>query len=517
MVYQSIHRFIDDRRGNITTMFALSMPVILFGVGAAIDFGRAAQVRGKLDNAAYAAAVAALASGTSQNSVESAKAAAVNMFNAQIGGVSGLASGATTNVTVSNPNGNPLIQNVTVCYAAAAQTPVVGIVGAATQQLGDCVTATGQVASNQSASPSVPLSAAKIVAPWPSTAGIHVPAGCGAPAPSAHTFYVDPVLGKPTNKGTSASPWDLATALSQAWAAGGGVKGLANPVVHLGDTFLLASGNYGDLLLQGYYGSQVGYDNKSQFLTIKAAPGATPVFTSIRVMGAGGWVFQGLTVKQIAPNLPANNYAALVAIQGDDHDIIFDGNTIEFATSVTSWTQANWLANAATGISQGRSDANGTKCLSLTNNAISNVSYGITDPARGLRPDRGQHDKLFCRRRHGLRLQRSRDPAQHPDQSRQRGKWADNSRRFHAGPTHAGRHDHQRDDRQQHRDPADRSQPPVRGSNGLYRGHQRHRRFRRLVGQCQSHQQRRDHEDAAGDFVLRRQRACGGEQRPHLR
>ena len=219
---------------------------------------------------------------------------------------------------------------------------------------------------------------ATIAAPWPSTAGIHVPAGCGAPAPSAHTFYVDPVLGKPTNKGTSASPWDLATALSQAWAAGGGVKGLANPVVHLGDTFLLASGNYGDLLLQGYYGSQVGYDNKSQFLTIKAAPGATPVFTSIRVMGAGGWVFQGLTVKQIAPNLPANNYAALVAIQGDDHDIIFDGNTIESATSVTSWTQANWLANAATGISQGRSDVNGTKCLSFTNNAISNVSYGIT-------------------------------------------------------------------------------------------------------------------------------------------
>ena len=37
MAFQTIQRLIDDRRGNITTVFALSMPVLLFGVGAALD------------------------------------------------------------------------------------------------------------------------------------------------------------------------------------------------------------------------------------------------------------------------------------------------------------------------------------------------------------------------------------------------------------------------------------------------------------------------------------------------
>jgi hypothetical protein len=221
---------------------------------------------------------------------------------------------------------------------------------------------------------------ATVVAPWPAAVGFQVPSGCDVPLTSktAQTWYVDSVKGKPTNEGTSASPWDLATALSQAWAAGGGLKAIANPAVHLGDTFLLASGNYGDLLLQGYYSSLEGYDNKTQFLTIKAATGATPVFTSIHVLGAGGWVFQGLTVRQIVTNLPIRSYRALVQIQGDNHDIIFDGNTIQSAASVTAWTtQASWTANTADGISQGRADANGMKCLSITNNTISNVGNGI--------------------------------------------------------------------------------------------------------------------------------------------
>ncbi len=377
MVFRTIHRFASDRRGNITTMFALSLPVLIFGVGAALDFGRAAQVRTKMDNAAYAAVVAALAPGMAPEGDEDAKAAILNMFKAQISGISGVAPGGTqASATVANPNGNPLIRTATLCYSTSVQTPVVGIVRTATQQIGNCSSATAELPSSVASSV---LPAAPVAAPWPAEVGFQVPSGCDVPITSktAQTWYVDPVKGKPTNKGTSASPWDLATALGQAWDASSSY-GSTPKSVHLGDTFLLASGNYGDLMLQGYYSSQIGYDNKTQFLTIKAATGATPVFTSINVLGAGGWIFQGLTVRQIAPNLPAHSYGALVQIEGDNHDIIFDSNTIQSAASVTGWTtQANWLANAAVGISQGRADPNGMKCLSITNNTISNVGDGI--------------------------------------------------------------------------------------------------------------------------------------------
>jgi len=377
MVFQAIQRFTGDRRGNITTMFAVSLPVLIFGVGAALDFGRAAQVRTKMDNAAYAAAVAALAPSTAPQDDEDAKTAILTMFRAQISGVSGVAPGGTqASATVANPNGNPLIRTATLCYSTAVQTPVVGIVAAATQQISNCSSATAEIPTSVASSL---LPAAPVAAPWPAEVGFQVPSGCGIPiAPkTAHAWYVDPVKGKPANKGTSASPWDLATALGQAWNASSSY-GSTPLSVHLGDTFLLASGNYGDLMLEGYYSSQIGYDNKTQFLTIKAAPGATPVFTSINIYGAGGWVFQGLTIRQTASNLPSHSYGALVQIEADNHDIIFDGNTIQSAASVTGWTtQANWLANAANGISQGRADPNGMKCLSITNNNISNVGDGI--------------------------------------------------------------------------------------------------------------------------------------------
>ncbi|HXZ16004.1 MAG TPA: pilus assembly protein TadG-related protein [Roseiarcus sp.] len=46
--------------GNMSTMYALLAPILIFGVGGAIDYGRAAQIRSKLNAAADAAALAAL-------------------------------------------------------------------------------------------------------------------------------------------------------------------------------------------------------------------------------------------------------------------------------------------------------------------------------------------------------------------------------------------------------------------------------------------------------------------------
>src|SRR6516225_2067306 len=93
-------RLLRNRRGNVSMMYALVAPVLLFGGGAAIDYGRAAQIRTKLNAAADAAALAALTPTMLQQSTTVAQAAAVKMFNGLTENLPGLTANATQ-VTVS--------------------------------------------------------------------------------------------------------------------------------------------------------------------------------------------------------------------------------------------------------------------------------------------------------------------------------------------------------------------------------------------------------------------------------
>ena len=77
-------------------MYALVAPVLVFGGGAAIDYGRAAQVHTKLNAAADAAALAALTPAMLQQSATVAQTAATSMFNGLADGVSSLTPGGTT-------------------------------------------------------------------------------------------------------------------------------------------------------------------------------------------------------------------------------------------------------------------------------------------------------------------------------------------------------------------------------------------------------------------------------------
>src|SRR5579871_4298941 len=88
-------RLLRSRNGNVSMMYALVAPVLVFGAGAAIDYGRAAQIHTKLNAAADAAALAALTPAMLQQSATVAQNAAVNMFNGLADGVSGLTAGAT--------------------------------------------------------------------------------------------------------------------------------------------------------------------------------------------------------------------------------------------------------------------------------------------------------------------------------------------------------------------------------------------------------------------------------------
>jgi Flp pilus assembly protein TadG len=124
-----LDRLLRNRRGNVAMMYALVAPILLFGAGAAIDYGRAAQIHTKLNAAADAAALAALTPAMLQQTSSVAQAAALSMFNGLTDGIPGLTANATQ-VTVTVAVGSTaLTRNVTVSYSSSVDTIFAQVLG----------------------------------------------------------------------------------------------------------------------------------------------------------------------------------------------------------------------------------------------------------------------------------------------------------------------------------------------------------------------------------------------------
>ena len=147
---QWLRKLVDDRKGNVFALYALSVPVILLAAGFAVDFGLAAQLRTRLNAAADAAALAAVTPSMMKQTNATAQTAAVNMFNGQASALTGLQAGSVNvTVTITNPNGNALFRQVQVCYTAAEQTMFTSVLWPATTiPLGNCATAQAQSPPN---------------------------------------------------------------------------------------------------------------------------------------------------------------------------------------------------------------------------------------------------------------------------------------------------------------------------------------------------------------------------------
>ena len=122
-------RLFRNRRGNVSMMYALVAPVLVFGGGAAIDYGRAAQIHTKLNAAADAAALAALTPAMLQQSTSVAQAAAVSMFNGLTNGIPGLTAGATQVTVTVTVGSTALTRNVSVSYSASVNTMFAQVLG----------------------------------------------------------------------------------------------------------------------------------------------------------------------------------------------------------------------------------------------------------------------------------------------------------------------------------------------------------------------------------------------------
>ena len=209
--------------------------------------------------------------------------------------------------------------------------------------------------------------------------------GCAVPsATSRHVWYIDPVHGKTPaagGNGSQASPWNsLSGVISGAWGASGfSVPGytrpllssvpyvhiangqlvavadqLGNPPVQPGDAIMLMSGNYGDIGIGDF---DLPTTN-SDFVTVQAAPGQTPVFSTLLLNRTNKWVFNAIKVQSL---LGTNgNVQALVLLtdQGASFpttDIILENMQISSADSTAGWSKAQWVAQARARPRGGRS------------------------------------------------------------------------------------------------------------------------------------------------------------------
>ncbi len=234
---------------------------------------------------------------------------------------------------------------------------------------------------------------------------------CPASAPQVHqtsaappstfrkTWYVDPVNGKTQaagGNGSQANPWNSLAALV------GTATGYAYPLLttapyrHLnaaktayvftagplggpiqpGDEIPLMSGNYGDLRVCV---SEAEISNPA-FVTIAAAPGQTPVLTSLLVCSTTMWAFDGLKVQSLAAAAHSTSFLVKIGDQGVSYptsNIVLENVTISSQDDVSSWTQAQWVSNARNGFNaQSSAGGNNTKCISMTGSHITNVRTG---------------------------------------------------------------------------------------------------------------------------------------------
>jgi hypothetical protein len=216
--------------------------------------------------------------------------------------------------------------------------------------------------------------------------------------------------------GSQASPWNsLSGVLSAGWSANVTVPGysrallssvpynhafngqccaaiadqLGNPPVQPGDALMLMSGNYGDI--------SIGNFNKpttnSDFVTVEAAPGQTPVFSTLLLNRTNKWVFNAIKVQSLMGT--NGNTQALVGLtdQGAAYpttDIILENMQISSADSTAGWSKAQWIAQARWGFVASGLAGNGTngepntRCISLAGSHIQNVRFGALLAANNL-------------------------------------------------------------------------------------------------------------------------------------
>ena len=147
-VFTAIRRFIRDRRGNISVIFALACLPLITTVGCAVDYSRATQIRAKLQAAADAASVGAIAksspafaaagSMTSDGPITVGVTDATKIFDGNRDNQTGYTLLSVTPTVVKS--GSTITSTVT--FSASIPTMFLGVIGKSTLTMNGTSTST---------------------------------------------------------------------------------------------------------------------------------------------------------------------------------------------------------------------------------------------------------------------------------------------------------------------------------------------------------------------------------------
>ena len=146
---------------------------------------------------------------------------------------------------------------------------------------------------------------------------------------------------------------------------------LAGPI-QPGDEILLMSGKYGAVTVG--YGPIPGVNNPN-FVTVAAAPGQTPVLTSLNVFNSSMLRFVGLKVQALFPALNYNNLITVADGGGGalvTHDIVFSDMSVSNADPAVyeTWAQAQWQYGSVGFVAHGTNEGANTSCIALLDSHV---------------------------------------------------------------------------------------------------------------------------------------------------
>ena len=211
------------------------------------------------------------------------------------------------------------------------------------------------------------------------------------PEVTGNTYYIDPVNGLPTGDGSTSNPWRTLQEVldsnliefyqrSEAYEPeseldivneGAPVKG--------GDRLLLRSGYHGYIALNRFI--------FTDWLTVEAEEGHTPILSQFKIMGAFENLFlKGLTIlkesfvgesnyweaEEINYNTSSCLYLGSNDFWGKGKNIKLYGLTVKTAENTASWTADEWVQKSASGIS-----LRSVEYVEIVNCKIENIRHGI--------------------------------------------------------------------------------------------------------------------------------------------
>lgn len=146
-----IRRLRRAERGNITVIFALSCVPVVSGIGFAVDYARAVQLKAQLLAAANAASVGSIAktspafiaagSMNSDGPIPAGVTDATNLFNGNISGVTGYTLNSVTPTVVLSDGA----VTSKVKFSAHLPTMFLGVMGKSTMTVTGTSTATATI------------------------------------------------------------------------------------------------------------------------------------------------------------------------------------------------------------------------------------------------------------------------------------------------------------------------------------------------------------------------------------